>query len=121
MPFCYDHDVEKNPGPVVTSNAETQSKTSKFLTMIHVSVRSLFRHFDDLTSLASAERPHFIAISETWLDSSVTNNEIHLAGYNLFRFDCNCSGGGVAVYCSDYLSCLVAVLFRLVSNSCGFL
>ena len=62
---------------------KTQSKKSKFLTMIHVNVRSLFWHFDDLTFLASDERPHIIAISETWLDSSVSNNEIYLAGYNV--------------------------------------
>ena len=101
---------------------KTQSK-SKFLTMIHVNARSLFRHFDDLTFLASAERPHIIAISETWLDSSVSNNEIYLAGYNLFRFDRNCSGGGVAVHCSDHLSCslLSCRLFPLVSNSYEFL
>ena len=84
----------------------TQSKKSKSLTVIHVNARSLFRHFDNLTSLASAECPHIIAISETWLDSSVTNNEIRrLTGYNLFRFNRNHSGGGVAVYCSDRLLC----------------
>ena len=73
-------DVEKNPGPVSTANAETQSKKSKFLTIIHVNVCSLFRHSDDLTSLASAKHSHIIAISETWL---VTNIQIHLAAYNL--------------------------------------
>ena len=83
----------------------TQSKKSKSLTVIHVNARSLFRHFDNLTFLASAECPHIIAISETWLDSSITNNEIRLTGYNLFRFNRNHSGGGVAVYCSDRLLC----------------
>ena len=86
-------------------NAFWRSKKSKSLTVIHVNARSLFRHFDNLTSLASAECPHIIAISETWLDSSVTNNEIRLTGYNLFRFNRNHSGGGVAVYCSDRLLC----------------
>ena len=68
--------MEKNPGPVATVNAETQSKKSKFLTMIHVNTTSLYRHSDDLTSLVSAKHSHIIAISETWL---VTNIEIHLA------------------------------------------
>ena len=98
-------DVEKNPGPAAATTADSQSKKSKLLTVIHVNARSLLRHFDDLTSLVSSERPHIIAISETWLDSSVSNNEIYLAGYNLFRFDRNRSGGGIAVYCSDHLPC----------------
>ena len=68
-------DVEKNHDPVATTNADTQSKKSKFLTVIYMNTRSLIWHFDDFTSLASAEQPHIIAISETWLDSSVTNNK----------------------------------------------
>ena len=98
-------DVEKNPGPAAAAAAETQSKKSKFQTVIHVNARSLLRYFDDLASLVSTERLHIIAISETWLDSSVSNNKIHLAGFNLFRIDRNRSGGGVAVYCSDHLPC----------------
>lgn len=73
--------------------------------MIHVNARSLLRHFDDLAPLVTTERLHIIAISETWLDSSVSNNKIHLAGFNLFRIDRNRSVGGVAVYCSDHLPC----------------
>ena len=55
-------------------------------------------------SLVSTERLHIIAISEIWWDSSVSINEIHLVGYNLFRFDCNYSSD-IAVYCSDHLPC----------------
>ena len=116
-------DVEKNHDPVATTNADTQSKKSKFLTVIYMNTRSLIWHFDDFTSLASAEQPHIIAISETWLDSSVTNNEIDLAGYSF-------SGLFVIILLVVLLCivviifhapCLVAVLFPLVSNPCGFL
>ena len=69
-----------NPKFLVVTGVAVSSIKSKFLTVIHVNVCSLFEHFAELTFLASAERPHFIAISETWLKYSVTNNEIHHAG-----------------------------------------
>ena len=75
--------------------------------MIHVNTRSLLRHFDDVSALVSSERPHILALSETWLDSSVVDGEVHIPGYTLFRFDRNRSGGGVAMYCADNLSCSV--------------
>ena len=92
--------------------------SSIFLTAIHVNAHSLLRHHDDLISLASAECSHVIAVSETWLDSSVSNSEIHLAVYNLFRFDRNRSCGGGAVYCCDYLPC---TLLHCATSSSGFL
>ena len=76
-----------------------------FLTVIHVNIRSLLGHFDDVAALVTTEHPHILALSETWLDTSVTDAEIHLPGYRLFRFDQNCCGGGVAVYCVDSLPC----------------
>ena len=114
-------DVGKNSGPaaIAATINETQIKKNKLLTAIYVNAHSLLRHYDDLVSLASlasAERPHIIAVSETWLDSSVSNSEIHLAGYNLFRFVHNRSGGGVAVYCRNYLPC---TLLHCATSSSG--
>lgn len=95
-------DVEKNPGP----DTAARSVTKKGLfTVIHVNSRSLLRHFDDVACLVSTKRPHILALSETWLDASVSNAEIHIPGYSLFRSDRNRSGGGVAVYCLDNLPC----------------
>ena len=90
-----------NPGP----DASARSVTKNLFTMIHVNSRSLLRHFDDVACLMSTERPHILALSETWLDASVSNAEIHIPGYSLFRSDRNRSGGGVAVYYLDNLPC----------------
>ena len=96
-------DVERNPGP----NPAARNKNNKEspLTTIHINARSLLRHFEDVACLVSTEHPHILAVSETWLDSSVTDEQIHLPGYNIFRSDRNRNGGGVAVYCLDCLPC----------------
>jgi hypothetical protein len=39
-----------------------------------------------------------IAISETWLDSSVINSEIQIEGYSILRNDRDRHGGGVCTY-----------------------
>ena len=109
-------DVEKNPGPPTTTNTGDKNKKNKFLTVIHVNTRSLLRHFDDVSSLVSSERPHILALSETWLDSSVVDGEVHIPGYTLFRFDRNRSGGGVAIYCADNLPCSVLSCSRSSSG-----
>ena len=77
------------------------------ITIVHVNARSLPRHFDDVAALVSSHRPDVLALSETWLDSSIDDKEISLPGFVLFRLDRNRYGGGVAIYCADYLSCSV--------------
>ena len=92
-----------------------------------MNARSLLRHHDDIAVLVVAERPHILALSETWLDASVTDAEIHLAGYSLYRCDRNRCGGGVAIYCVDNLPCSVlscgitssGLEFLWVSVACG--
>lgn len=44
------------------------------------------------------------AISETWLDSSISNIEIEISGYTIFRLDRpNKVGGGVCAYVKNEL------------------
>ena len=105
-------DVEQNPGPCVATAAEPQrsntvNKGKKTLRFVHLNTRSLVRHFDDVACLVSSVHPEVLALSETWLDSSVVDCELRLPGYSLFRRDRSRCGGGVAVYCADHLSCSV--------------
>ena len=96
-------DVEKNPGP---SSLKNSAKNS--LKIIHLNIRSLICHFDKLLCFVSSNRPDVLALSETWLDSSISDSEISLQGYSIFRSDRSRSGGGVAVYVADQFasSCL---------------
>lgn len=135
--FCGD--VEANPGPVcgyqcplrrcdtiANGRKTTNRKTS--MTIVHLNARSLL-HFDDVAALLSTHRPEVLTVSETWLDPSVGNSEIHIPGYSLFRSDRNRCGGGVAINCVDHmpycvLSCesllLVLSFFGFLSSLATF-
>ena len=56
-------------------------------------------HLIEMRQLAHENNYNVIAISESWLNSSVINTEVEIAGYKLYRMDrLNKSGGGVCVY-----------------------
>ncbi len=46
-------------------------------------------------------KPTVLAVSETWADTSVTDQELHVEGYSLVRKDRDRKGGGVCLYISD--------------------
>lgn len=70
----------------------------KGLHFIHFNVRSLLPKLDELKLFVSKYKLAVIALSETWLDHTVTDAEIHLDGYNVIRRDRDRQGGGVCLY-----------------------
>ena len=89
-------DVEVNPGPL------------NDLSICHINVRSLCpndrtKRIDEIHSLLCIRDGYdIICISETWLNSSITNDMIDIQGYQLFRKDrMDKKGGGVAIYVSE--------------------
>jgi len=52
----------------------------------------------ELKLIAVGTRAAVICISETWLDSSVNDAEIHLDNYSVVRRDRDRHGGGVCCY-----------------------
>ena len=66
---------------------------------IHLNARSLLPKISELRYLANKQKTAaIISVTETWLDSSVTNSEIKIEGYNIVRRDINRHGGGVCTY-----------------------
>lgn len=59
---------------------------------------------DLLKAWVSYNKPSVITLSETWLHDGISNNEIHLDDYVLYRADRGSRGGGVATYVSSNLS-----------------
>ena len=49
-------------------------------------------------------RIYLILFTETWLNSSVLDEEVSIPGYTIFRKDRGSKGGGVIVYVRDNLS-----------------
>ena len=77
---------------------------SKGLHFLGLNIRSLLSKLDQLKIFVQNNKPALICLSETWLDQSVTVNEIHLPGYSVERTDRNRQGGGVCIYVRDDLS-----------------
>jgi hypothetical protein len=104
-------DIHPNPGPSpgscstsVTSTNNTDDTNDPLagiapsdLTIMHLNIQSLLPKRD----LIEVELAHFdiLMFSETWLDQSVTDNDISLPNFrNPFRSDRTRHGGGVAIY-----------------------
>ena len=79
------------------------------LKICHINAWSLctnnFLKVDEINSkLCIHEGYDIICISETWLDSTIANNNITPMGYTAFRKDRNRQGGGIAILVSDDLA-----------------
>lgn len=89
-------DIHPQPGPNSTSNSSSTStnanisfpsKTKSNIKIAHLNIRSLKsrEHFILLRDSVISNSFDIFTISETWLDSSVNNESIHIPGYTLYR------------------------------------
>ena len=88
------------PEPRLSASLHTGSHG---LSILSINCRSLLPKIDHLRVLACNYSPDVIALSETWLDSSISCCEL-IPGYRMFRRDRSCSGGGVMLYVCDALA-----------------
>ena len=87
-----------------TLNEAFNSFRSKGLHFVGLNIRSLLPKIDQLKIFVQNNNPAVISVSETWLDNSVTSNEVNIPGYSIERKDRNRQGGGVCIYVRDNLS-----------------
>lgn len=95
------HDIEVNPGPdKPTKERSTSSKNNNNIKIAHLNVRSLKNtgHFIQVKDTIISNNDVF-TISETWLDHTVSNLEVEIPGYDIYRIDRQSKrGGGVCAY-----------------------
>ena len=102
-------DVEVNPGPIlqliseIRATKKEERNAEKKMTLLHLNARSLPAHLEDIQQLVLSRCPDVLALSETWLDDSISDNEVSLHGYSLHRMDRSRTGGGVAIYVAQHL------------------
>ena len=107
-------DIHPQPGPNSTSNSSPTStnanitfprNTKSNIRIAHLNIRSLKsrEHFILLKESVVSNSFDIFTISETWLDSSVNNESIHIPGYTLHRQDRgpHKPGGGLCVYIKE--------------------
>lgn len=111
--------------PVVTNSVESPEEvdslcrsTAVCLRIFHVNIRSVCKHFDELTVLLSQLSTKFdvIVLTESWLCKD--NDMFQLPGYTTFN---NCAKSNIAdgtlVLVREYYTCSVSDLKFSASNS----
>ena len=93
----------ENSHPSVAAGG-TRLKTCNNLSLIYYNARSLVPKFDELCLIVSVHKPDIVAIVETWLCPDISDQEICIPGYHLFRLDRNRHGGEVLLYVRDCLT-----------------
>ena len=77
----------------------------KGLKIIQLNTRSITNKLDQIRLMLHMKSVDILAITETWLDNSWSDNELVITGYNLFRRDRKASqGGGIIIYTHNSLS-----------------
>ena len=74
------------------------------LKILYFNARSIIPKRDELTAICTAEKPHIVCLTETWLDEDIGDHEICFGNYNIVRRDRNRHGGGVAMLIQNSLS-----------------
>lgn len=74
---------------------------SKGLKIASLNVNSLLKHVDEIRILLAKYTFDILAINESKIDNSITDNDIHILGYNVIRKDRSRFGGGVVLYVRD--------------------
>ena len=85
------------------SNPDNSAKHD--INILYYNARSLFPKIDELRLECANRRPDIVCIVESWIDNSVTNGELLLSGYQLYRRDRNRHGGGILIYVNISFSC----------------
>ncbi len=78
---------------------------SKGLKIANLNVNSLKKHLDEIRLIFNNNAPDILAINESKIDNQISNNEIHINGFNIIRNkNRNRFGGGVVLYVRQNIS-----------------
>ena len=103
-------DVLLNPGPITTSgpNSSQNKKESlkSKLSCVSFNSRSIVNKRLELSSLLALKSYELVAITETFLDSTINNSEIFSDTFNVQSRDRSRHGGGVLLAVHQGLCCI---------------
>ena len=78
--------------------------TLKGFRIAHLNITSIPKYIDQLRIYLVNKPLDILTINETRLDESISDAEVNIQGYNLWRKDRCRHGGGVAIYTRDILN-----------------
>ena len=79
------------------------------LRILYYNTRSIIPKRAELSALCTAEEPHIVCLTETWLDEDISDHEICFGNYSIVCRDRNGHGGGVAMLIHNSLSYSILV------------
>ena len=94
----------KIPRPSEAQEEQFECFKRKGLHCIHLNVHSLLPKISELRIIANKTSAAVITLTETWIGNLVTNSEISIDGYTVFRKDRNRHGGGVCLYIKNNIA-----------------
>ena len=89
------------------ASSQQQQQHVAQLSVLYYNARSILPKLDELHAAVLSQKPDLICIVETWLCEDVSDNELSLPDYQLYRLDRNRHGGGIMLYAHSSLSCKV--------------
>ena len=105
LPFHEVDELEDQDDFVMPDRIEPLNLFKKSsLNIAHLNVNGLRSKLDFIKILLRQEKFDILCLNETKIDSTVTNSEISVPGYLLFRLDRTLHGGGTLIYYSDSLN-----------------
>ncbi len=79
-------------------NGLVESKEDASLTVFLLNACSLLNKFDEVITLSVSHKPHIIAITKSWLHDKISDPEIEIRDYRLFRKDRKGRGSGALLF-----------------------
>ena len=65
--------------------------------------RSILPNFDELLAICNVNNYDVICVVESWLSEDVSNDELFIPGYDIFRCDRDRHGGGILIFVKSEL------------------
>lgn len=96
------HNTTLNSRPTASNENKSQLRGKDLPGFWLINSRSLFPKIDELRLRLSTKSTDFVAITETWLNSSIDDNLISINDFIVYRKDrSHCRGGGVGAFVSS--------------------
>ena len=87
--------------------------------LAHLNINGLVSKVDQIRLLLQYCSVDILALDETKVDESICSGIVRVRGYNFYRSDRSCYGGGVCLYISQHLRCSEISAFQSHLPSSG--
>ena len=84
---------------------QSSSSYHTVITIGHLNINHLRYKMEEIREIIIHHKLHILGVTETWLDQTVSDGEVEIQGYRMFRLDRKGkAGGGVCIYIHQSLS-----------------